>query len=159
MADWSKKNLIKNWSSSNNIQWTYMAFILSLKHYFSFDSFGCKLWLWSIQNHARHRFRAFARNHLKWLCCFIGIWADALISGRSSIWNCYIAQDSLQNFLICSCSFAVSLLRDQQMIAWWAALSATLACDKISRSPSKFRFPWQKSVITAQCLCLPNQPA
>ena len=25
--------------------------------------FGCKLWLWLIQNHARHRFQAFARAH------------------------------------------------------------------------------------------------
>ena len=157
MADWSKKNLIKNWSSSNNIQWTYMAFILSLKHYFSFDSFGCKLWLWSIQNHARHRFRAFARNHLKWLCCFIGIWADALISGRSSIWNCYILvhctrfASKLSDLFLCRI-FTQRPTNDCMM-------SATMACDKFSRNPSKFRFPWQKPVITAQCLCLPNQPA
>ena len=31
---------------------------------------GCKLWLLSIQNHARHRFKAFARRHLKLLVLF-----------------------------------------------------------------------------------------
>ena len=44
--------------------------------------FGCKPWLRSIQNHARHRFQAFARSHLKLLCCSIQIWADALSSGQ-----------------------------------------------------------------------------
>ena len=35
-----------------------------------------KLWLWSIQNHTRRRFKAFARRHLKSLCSSIWIWAD-----------------------------------------------------------------------------------
>ena len=46
--------------------------------------FGCKLWLQLIQNHARHRFQAFARSHLKSLCCSIRIWADASSSDSSS---------------------------------------------------------------------------
>ena len=43
-----------------------------------------KLWLQLIQNHARHRFQAFGRRHLK-SCCSIWIWADALFSDRQSI--------------------------------------------------------------------------
>ena len=39
--------------------------------HFICDQFGCKLWLLSIQNHARHRFQAFARRHLKSLCSSI----------------------------------------------------------------------------------------
>ena len=41
------------------------------------DRFDCKLWLRSIQNHARHRSQAFACSHLK-SCWSIRIWADAL---------------------------------------------------------------------------------
>ena len=47
--------------------------------------FGCKLWLQSIQNHARHHFQAIVRSHLKSMCCLFGIRAYALFSDRSSI--------------------------------------------------------------------------
>ena len=42
------------------------------------DQFGYKLCLLSLQNHAWHRFQAFAHRHLKSLCCLIRIWADTL---------------------------------------------------------------------------------
>ena len=36
-------------------------------------------------NQARDSFQAFAHSYLKWLCCSIGIWANALFSDRLSI--------------------------------------------------------------------------
>ena len=47
----------------------------AFKHRISFAT-DLAAWLKSIQNHARHRFKAFARRHLKSLCCSIWIWAD-----------------------------------------------------------------------------------
>ena len=92
----------------------YMAF----KHRVSFATNlaakQCKLWLQSIQNHARHRFNAFARVHLKSLCCSIRIWTDALFLDRSSISTCCFAQDSIWNMLFCS--DVIFLLRDEWMI-------------------------------------------
>ena len=43
------------------------------------DHSGCKVWLWSMQNHARDRFKAHAHCHLKWLCFSVVILADALL--------------------------------------------------------------------------------
>ena len=48
------------------------------RSHFIWDLFCCKLWLWWIQNHAWHCFKAFARRHLKSLCCSIQVWADVL---------------------------------------------------------------------------------
>ena len=56
--------------------------------HFICNQFGCKRLLPLKQNYARHCFLAFARHHLKSLCCFIQIWADALFLDRSSIWIC-----------------------------------------------------------------------
>ena len=51
--------------------------------------FDCKLWLLLIQNHVRlaaiDSFQAFEHKYLKWLCCFIGIWADNLFLDWSLI--------------------------------------------------------------------------
>ena len=69
--------------------------------HFICDLSGCKLWLLSIQNHARHRFQAFARHHLKLLCCSIWIWADALSWDRShficDLLGCKLWLLSIQN--------------------------------------------------------------
>ena len=37
--------------------------------HFIFCQFGCKFWLWSIQNHSKDHLQAFVHCHLKWLCC------------------------------------------------------------------------------------------
>ena len=81
--------------------------------HFICDRLGCKLWLWSIQNHAWHCFQAYARWTLKFLCCLIRIWADALSLGRLSTWICCFAQDSIRNMWFCS----YVIFRDQWMIA------------------------------------------
>ena len=47
----------------------------AFKHRISFAT-DLAAWLKSIQNHARHRFKAFAPRHLKSLCCSIRIRAD-----------------------------------------------------------------------------------
>ena len=98
-----------------------------------------KLWLQSIQNHARHSFQAFARSHLKSLHCSIQIWADALSSGRSSIWTCCFAQDSIWNILFCS--YVILLLRDRCMIKRLSeAMGAALVGNNFSPIPSNFSF-------------------
>ena len=61
MDGWSENLQIENWSSSCQ-GWSLYGFQTS--HFFC-DRFGCKLWLHSIQNHAWHRFQAFASRHLK----------------------------------------------------------------------------------------------
>ena len=73
-ADCSKNLQIENRSSSCQC-WSLNGFQTS---HFICNQFGCKLWLLLVQNHARHRFQAFALCHLKSLCCAIRIWADAL---------------------------------------------------------------------------------
>ena len=48
----------------------YMAY----EHRFSFTTvLRQKRWYQSIQNHAKNRFQAFARRHLKLLCWLVGI--------------------------------------------------------------------------------------
>ena len=63
-ADCSKNLQIENRSSSCQ-RWSLHGFQTS---HFICNRFGCKPWLQSIQNHARHHFKAFARCHLKSLC-------------------------------------------------------------------------------------------
>ena len=69
-----KKNpLIENWTLASQCRSPYgiqtPPFICNI--------FGCKLWLRSIQNHAKENFQSFCAppwwHHLKWLCCSIGI--------------------------------------------------------------------------------------
>ena len=50
-----KKSLNQNWSSSCQ-HWSLLVHDFQTKHF----RFSCKLWLWSIQNHARHSLQAFA---------------------------------------------------------------------------------------------------
>ena len=119
----------------------YLAFKHSI---FICNWFGCKLWLQSIQNHAWHRFQAFARRHLKSLRFSTLIWADALSSDRSSIQTCYFAQDSIRNMLFCS--YAIFSLRDQCMIERLSkAMGAALVGNNFSPIPWKFSFTWKKS--------------
>ena len=67
--DCSKNLQIKDRSSSCR-RWSLYGFQTL---HFICDQFGCKLWLLSIQNHAWHRFQAFAcrPGHLKSLRCSI----------------------------------------------------------------------------------------
>ena len=105
------KNLqIKNRSSSCQC-WSLHGF---QTQYFICDQFGCKLQLLSIENHVSHSFQAFARRHLKSMCCAIQILAHALSSDRSSIQTCCFAQELIQNMLFCS--YYIFLLRDQRLI-------------------------------------------
>ena len=63
------------------------TWLLNVAFHSSLLLIWCKLWLWSIQNHTRHRFQTFARRYLKLLClvcCSIRIWADTLCLDRSS---------------------------------------------------------------------------
>ena len=73
-ADCSKNLSIKNWSWSIQHKSLHGFQILL----FIWGWFGCKFWMYMIQNHSRNCFQAFALHHLKWLCCSIGLWADPL---------------------------------------------------------------------------------
>ena len=101
-----------------------------------------------IQNHAWHRFQAFARRHLQSLCCSILIWADTLFSDRLSTQICCCAQDSIQNMLLCS--YVICLLRDQWMIARLSeALGAALVSNNLLLFPSKISFHMKKKWLVA----------
>ena len=92
--DCSKNLQIENRSSSCQ-RWSLHGFQTS---HFICDRFGCKFWSKSIQNHARHRFKAFARRHLKSLRCSIRIWADALSSDSARRGRISFATDWAANF-------------------------------------------------------------
>ena len=110
------------------------------------NGFGCKLWLQSIQNHATHRFQAFLHRHLKSLYCSIGIRADAPLQDSSSIYICCLAQD-----LICICSFALFLLRDQLMIERLSeAIGAALVDIKFLRTILKILFHMTKKSVASK---------
>ena len=103
------------------------------------NQFGCKFWLRLIQNHPRHRLKAFARLHLKLMCCSIWIWAHALSSDRSSIWIYCFAHDSIWNMQICP--YALFLFSDLWMIEKLSeTIRAALVSNKFSWTPSKLYF-------------------
>ena len=58
-----KKSDLQIENRSSSCQY-WSLYGLQTKHFIC-NKFGCKLWLWSIQNHARHSFQAFACSHLK----------------------------------------------------------------------------------------------
>ena len=106
-SDCSKKLQIEIRSSSCQC-WSLHGFQIS--HFICYQ-FGFNFWVQSIQNHARHHFKALLA---KLLYCSIRIWADALFSDRSSIQICCFAQYSIWNMLFCFC--VMFLLRDRRMI-------------------------------------------
>ena len=78
--------------------------------------FGCKLWLLSIQTHARQSDIIYKLLHATiWRCCAVLFKSDSLFSGKSLIKICCFAQESIQNMLICS--YALFLPRDKWMNA------------------------------------------
>ena len=116
----------------------------------SFATYFAAKWLWSIHNHARHRFQAFARRHLKSLCCSIQIWADALSSDSSSTLICCFAQDLIRNLLFCS--YVIFLLRDQWMFARLSeAMGEALVGNNFWSIPWDHHFPMKKNLSS-----LPN---
>ena len=71
-----------------------------------------KLWLWSIQIHARDCFQEFAYSHLKRLCSSIGIWADNLFLDRYSIWISWHAE-MFQDVLVNSWKFHMHQIQNR----------------------------------------------
>ena len=105
------------------------------KLHFIWDWFGCKLWLSLIQNHARHRFQAFAHSHMKLLCCLIRIWAD--FQARSFLSHVSVLDLHLllctgfnsENYVLYLWHF---LLRDQWMIERLSeSMTTVLVCNNL----------------------------
>ena len=71
---------------------------------------------WSIQNHTRHRFQAFARRHVKSLCCSIRIWAGF----RNVLWRPFFLAVSA-----IACSRWTTLTRDTCNLMQKQQLSAS----------------------------------
>ena len=117
--------------------------------HFIWDQFDCKLWLWSIQNHARHWSQAFVHPHLKSLWCSIWILADALSRvghQRSAVLH------RIQNMRICShvIIFTLRPMNDRRLSE---TMSADLVGNNFSPIPSKISFHMKtKWPVTARSL-------
>ena len=86
-AECSKNLRIKNRSSSCQC-WTFLVTTSLWNIAFHLQPIWLQTLVTIASESCRHRFQAFARRHLKLLCCSIRIWADALFSDISSIKIC-----------------------------------------------------------------------
>ena len=107
--------------------------------HFSCDWFSCKLWLQSIQNHARHLSKLL--HTAIWSCC--------------AIWSCVKFES--EHLLLCTgltviinmlfCFHVISLLRDQWMNERLSnTMSAALVSNNFLQIPSKILFHLTKKV-------------
>ena len=97
---------------------------------FIFNLFGCKLWLQSIQNHARHSFKVFTHSHLKSLCCLLGIWADCITVTPFSRTGCQFRSAALHRIQFGTCWFVHMPYFYSETIEWlknWAKKSDFVA--------------------------------
>ena len=108
--DWAKRCALL-WSATTSRLRITSNWSLSLDGFqtshFICNRFGFKIWLWSIPNHARHRFQAFVCRHL----------FNSNLSRRPLVWqvvNWDLAQDSVRNLQ--NYSYVIFLLWDQSTI-------------------------------------------
>ena len=147
IANCSQNLWIENWSTSIQCKSLH---IVRTSHFIC-DSFGCKLWLQSIQNYAKDRSQGFACSHLKWLCCLIGMWADFSKTSRR------YRSAALHRIWFGPFGFvtmSLVLVRDQWMIARFS-VATTLQSPGLAESGPKATVPADRDCL---CACTSNQP-